>query len=272
MWGAIIAAGAAIIGALISAGKDAEAAAIRQSIADKYRDLPLPQLDKAVSHRLPPEAAARYEKATQATKAQSDVLGRYQEILDEKGETADDRAAYLRMRNAAAGIASGAQSAVQRGMANRGLGGSGMAFALEQQGAQAAANRANEMGINEASDARARYMDALGKTGGLATSMRGQEQDAMRAQDAINMFNSRDDAATEAYNLALPQRGFDNSMTKLAGESNASAGVANDYNRAADATRQTAGGIGSAAITAGEAWDERESRRKKYKDSAGGDL
>lgn len=270
-YAAIIAAAVAVIGALISSGQDAQAAAIRQQIANKYKDLPLPVLDKLVAEKLPADAAARYTKATQSTQAQGDVLGKVMDEVNAKGETADDRAAYLRMAQEAGGIASAASSAAQRGMATRGLQGSGMEFAMKQAGAQAAANRANAMGTQAAADARGRYMQSLGMAGSMSGQMRAQELAAMQAQDQINMFNARQQTDVNLRNQQLPQQQFDNRMTQLAGESNAQNGVAAGYERGAQATRQTAGGVGQAAITAGAAYDQYGNPVKKqdYADSAG---
>jgi len=269
VYAAIIAAVAAVIGALIANGQENQAQALRQQTADKYKDLPLPVLDKVVAQKLPPDAAARWMAGTKATQTQGDVLDKYNEVINEKGETADDRAAYLRMQQAAGGIANATQGAVQRGMADRGLAGSGMSFALQQQGAQSAVNRANEMGIQAAADARGRYMDALGKAGGLASDIRGQDQNAMHAQDSINEFNARQQSDADFRNQQIPQQQFDNRMTKLAGEANANNGVASGYERGADTTRSAAAGVGNAALTAGNykpAKDELtgESTRTEY--------
>lgn len=257
---AAIAAAVGIIGALIGAGEDAKATAIRMQLAKEYGDLALPVLDKLVAQKLGPEMAARYTKATQATQAQSDVLGKTMEVVNEKGETADDRAAYLRMREKAGGISADAESGIQRDMARRGLQNSGMAFAMRNAGAQSAANAANRAGTMEAADARQRYMDALGMAGGMSSSMRSQDFAAMQAQDAINMFNARQQSDADFRNQQLPQQQFDNQMTKLAGKSNAQNAVASGYERGAQATRDTAGGVGQSIITAGAA----------YRQSAGG--
>ncbi len=273
IYAAVIAAAAALIGAAIASGDEAKARQIREDIAKKYTDLPLPVLDKVVAQKLPPEAANRYLESTKSTQAQSDVLGKFMETVNEKGETADDRAAYMRMQNAAGAISNGAQGAVERNMGNRGLAGSGMAFALQQQGAQSAVNRANQMGVQAAADARGRYMDALGQSGQMAGQMRGQELSSMRAQDEINMFNARQQSDADFRNQQLPQQDFDNRMAQLAGESNAKNGVANDYNRGADNTRQTAAGIGNAAISVGAAYDQYGNpipKKKGYQESAGG--
>ncbi len=269
---AAIAAAAALIGAAIASSDMAKADAIRADIAKKIGATQLPVLDRIVAQKLPPEAAARYMERTRATDAQDQVLGKFMESVNEKGETADDRAAYLRMQNTAGGIANSAQSATNREMANRGLAGSGMAFALKQQGAQNAVNRANQMGIEAASAARGRSMDALGQAGQMSGQMRGQELSAMRAQDDINMFNARQQTNADLHNQNIAQQNFDNEMSLKSAEANALNGVANSHERAAQATRETAGGIGSAAITAGAAVDQYGNpvkKKKDYRDSAG---
>ena len=207
MYAAIIAAAAAVIGALIASGQDAAAASERQKIADKYKDLPLPVLDRVVAEKLPPDAAARYTKATQSTQAQSSVLEKFMDSVNNRGETPEDRAAVLRMQQAAGGIASGAMSAVSRQMATRGLTGSGMDFAMKQGGAQAAANRANAMGIEAAAAANTRYMDALRGAGGVvsiqATASTTPVNDAASASRAVSPSTGRlpptvDQASNEA--------------------------------------------------------------------------
>lgn len=268
---AAIAAAAALIGAAIASGDMAKAAAIRADAAKKIGDAKLPQLDRMVAAKLPPDAAERYMKSTQSTQAQGDVLGKMMETVNEKGETASDRAAYLRMRQEAGGIANAANSAVERGMAQRGLAGSGVEFALKSRGAQDAANRANAAGVQEAADARNRYQQALQASGSMAGQMRGQELSALNAQDNINMFNARQQSATDAYNAGIPQQNFDNEMAKNAAEANAQNGVAAGYERSAGDAHQTAAGIGSAAITAGAAYDQYGNPVKKddYATSAG---
>jgi len=277
---AAIAAAAALIGAAIASGDQAKAQAIREDIAKKIGATKLPVLDRLVAQKLPPESLAAWMKITKAGQTQNDVLGKYNEVINEKGETADDRAAYLRMQQQAGGIANATQGAVQRGMADRGLAGSGMSFALQQQGAQSAVNRANEMGIQAAADARGRYMDALGQAGNLSTSMRGQEQNALHAQDSINEFNARQQSDADRHNAGISQQNFDNEMGRNAVEANAKNGVAAGYERSADDTRQTAGGIGSAVMTAGATYDQYGKSKqelvdpndpsKGYKQSAGG--
>ena len=270
----LIAAVVSMIGQLIASGQEAKAQELRTEIARRYVDLPLPVLDKLVAQKLPPDAADRYTKATQATRAQGDVLDKTMEMVNERGETAEDRAAYLRMQNQAGGIANSANGAVERGMANRGLAGSGMAFALKQQGAQSAVNRANSTGIQAAADARGRYREALGMASSMASGMRSQEFAGLQAQDQINEFNARQQADADRYNGQLPQQQFDNQMTKLAGVSNATNQVANGYDRGAQNTRATAGGAANSIVTAGGYESSAGSKKKKkgegYSNESGG--
>ncbi len=266
---AAIAAAAALISAAIAAGETAKAQSLRLAAAQKFGDQKLPVLDRLVAQKLPPESLAAWKKITQAQQTQGDVLGKMMDVVNEKGETADDRAAYLRMQNAAGGIANNTNSAVERNMAQRGMSNSGMSFALQQAGAQSAVNRANQMGIQEASDARHRYSEALAQAGGLSTNIRGQEQNSMKAQDEINMFNARQQSDADRYNASLPQQQFDNEMSVRTAEANANNGVAAGYERSAGAAQQTGAGIGAAALTAGAAYDQYGNPVKKKDDYSG---
>lgn len=267
IFAAAAAAIAALIGAAIASGDQDKANTLRQQLADQFKDIPLPTIDKVIAQKLPPEAADRYSKMTKASQAQGDVLDKYMQEVNQQGETADDRAAYLRMNNEAAGIANGAQGAVQRNMAVRGLGGSGLSFALQQQGAQSAINAANAGGIKEAADARNRYTDALGHAGTLAGQIRGQDLEGMKAADTINTFNARQQQDADTRNQQIPQQQFDNAMGKAGAVANAGNGVAAGYERSAGATRQTAGGVGQSIISAGAAYDQYGNPIKKPVDT-----
>ena len=265
---AAIAAAASLIGAAIAAGDEAKARAIREDLAARIGAVKLPVLDKLVAQKLGPEELQKYQRITKPMQAQSDVLGKWMEEVNAKGETADDRAAVLRMQQQANGIASGASAAVQRGMNARGMSGSGMDFALQQQGAQSAVNQANATGIEAAAAARGRYMEALRAAGGMSTQMRGQELETMGAQDAINMFNARAQSDADRYNASLAQQDFDNEMAKENAVSNAKNGVASSYERSADNTRSTAAGVGNAAATG--AGYKKKKDDDDYAASAGG--
>ncbi len=250
---AVVAAAAALIAAAIAANDNAKAAEIRQKAADRIGAINLPVLDKVVAQKLPPESLARYEKVTEAGAAESEVLGKYKTEVNAKGETDEDRAAYLRAQQMAEGVGASGRSAVLRQLAGRGLGNSGLSYALQNANAQSGANRASTAGVEEAGHARQRYMDVLGKYGNLASTMRGQELQKFRAEDDINMFNSRQQSDADRYNSQLAQQEYDNKMAKATAQSGAEAGVALGYERSAGAAQQTGAAVGSAAMTAGSA-------------------
>lgn len=249
--GALTGGVVSLITSLIAAGQEAEAARIRQQIADEYGNAALPNLDKMVAEQLPPEAAARYDKVTQATQSTSNALRGLQGLVDNGGEGAQERAGYLRAGMATSKAETGARSAALRALSARGLSGSPMEAAVLNQSGQEALDRGALMNANEASDAASRRTEALRALGSLGTSARGQEMQAMGAQDAISRFNAAQRQTAQQYNLGLNQQQFDNRMSILAGKSNALNGVANGYERGAQGARQTGAGLANAALTAG---------------------
>lgn len=256
MIAAAITAAVALIGALISAGQEAQAQAVRQGIADKFGAEALPHLDKAVAQELPASAVDRYMAGTQAKSSQADALRQLGDIVHSKGETVDDKAAYLRSEQATSSQEAGSRSALLRTLGARGLGGSGVEAAMLGQGGQQAIDRGAASNLEEASQARARMLSAVGQMGSLSSTVRGQDMDALKAQDAISMFNARARQDAAGANNAQAQQQFENAMGRDSAQANALNGVASGYDRAASATRQTAGGIGQAATTAGAAYDQ----------------
>ena len=249
--GALTGGVVSLITSLIAAGQEAEAARLRQQIADEYGAQALPSLDKAVAEQLPPEAASRYDRATAGTNATSSALRGLQGLVDNGGEGAQERAGYLRAGMATSKAETGARSAALRSLAARGLSGSPMEAAIVAQSGQEALDRGALANANEASDAASRRSDALRALGGLGGQMRGQELQGMGAQDAIARFNAAQRQTAQNYNLGLNQQQFDNRMALLAGKSNALNGVANGYERGAQGTRQMGAGAANAALTVG---------------------
>lgn len=252
----VAAAAISLIGSLIAAGQEDQAQKIRQGIADKFGAEVLPHFDKMVAQELPPNAADRYMAGSQAKSSQADALRQLGAVIDAKGETVDDKAAYLRSEQATAGQEAGSQSALLRQLGARGLGGSGIEAAMMNQGGQQAIDRGAAANLDEASQARSRMLSAVGQMGSLASTARGQDTDALKAQDAISMFNARARQDAVAGNNAQAQQGFENAMGRDSAQANALNGVAAGYDRAAAGTRQTAGGIGQSIATAGATYDQ----------------
>ncbi|MCX6951228.1 MAG: hypothetical protein NTV51_03450 [Verrucomicrobia bacterium] len=250
---AVAAAGAAVAGLISSAiasGDEAKARQLREDFAAKYGEMHVPKLDALVAETLPPDAARRYSAATQSGKSMLAAQLGLQEIVDEQGETPEDAAAYARSRMEAAGQEASGRGAIARSLNARGLSGSGIEAALMASNAQAATNRLNTSGLEQAADARARRMAALQQLGSMGAQGRGLELQSMGAADAINQFNARQRTDTNKYNQSLKQQEYDNEMAKLSAQGNAMNGVANSYERGAQNTRNTGAAVGNAFMSA----------------------
>lgn len=143
------------------------------------------------------------------------------DVVAQKGETDEDRAAYNRARQEAGSIDVGLRGAAEQQASARGALGSTAGYVGSLMGAQAATNRAAGMGLQQAADSRQRHLQALEGLGGMAQGVRGQDfgiaSQRAQAQDAINRFNVGQKYNTQMYNLGIPQQNFQNQMG-LAGQ------------------------------------------------------
>lgn len=183
---------------------------------------------------LPPEMKARLQEQTELAsirlnprykEMQGQALEGLSEAVSQRGMTDEDRAAYARARQQGASTDLALRGAAESQAAQRGLGASG-GYLAGLMGAQAGANRTSQEGMQAASDARQRYMQALNQLAGMATQVRGQDYNiaanAAQAQDAINRFNTSSLWNADMYNN---QQRFENQMRKLAGQMQAGQGV-----------------------------------------------
>ena len=263
IYAALIAAAASLIAAAVASGDEAKAREIRQGIADKLGAVALPDLEKAVAEQIPQSQSDRYGQSTNASKSQAEALRQLSETVNQKGETIDDKAAYLRSAQATSALESGAQSSLLRTLSARGLSGSGVESAMIGQSSQSSIDRGAQANLDEASQARSRMLAAVAQLGGLSTSARGQDLDALKAQDAISMFNARARQDAQNYNNGLNQQRYNNKLGLLSAQGNALNGVANDLNASGARTRQTGAGVANAAVDFGQAYDDGK-KKKDY--------
>lgn len=250
---ALVASTAAnLIGNAVAAGDEAKARKLREDFAAQYGDEMLPQLDRAVAQELPPELAARYDKATNATLGQQEALRALRKGVAEGGETAEDRAAYYRAAQETSRAASGAQAAVGRSLANRGLQGSGLDAALQQQAGQQAVDRNAMMQTEQAAEARRRYIAQLQALGLASGNIRGQDMERMARQDSLQQFNANQRTRAQDYNLGLNQQRFDNRLAMLDAKGRALNGVVAGYQQAANTSRRTGKAIGDGILGLGD--------------------
>jgi len=144
----------------------------------------------------------------QARQAQLDVLGEYQD-LSQTGLTAVDRAALTDIQNQIATQERGQREAILQNMAQRGLAGSGTELAANLLAGQSAAQRASQMGMDQASQAQQARLQALGNVARMGQGL--EETDFQRAvreaeaSDVINQFNTQNKISAQAQNLANKQ-------------------------------------------------------------------
>lgn len=159
--------------------------------------------------------------------AQMGALSSLQEIGDNKGLTATDRAKLQQMSDDVGTAERGSREAILANARARGIGGSGLELASLLQGQQGAAQRRSQEGLNIAAMAEQRALDALMQAGQLGGQVRGQDfSEAARvaeAQDAINRFNAANKQSVlnqniqarnqaQQYNLGERQRVSDSNV------------------------------------------------------------
>lgn len=136
--------------------------------------------------------------------AQMGALQRLQQY-SETPLTEQDKLALYDTRMQVAGDEQARQKSILQDMAQRGQAGSGNELAARLLSSQQATNRAARAGMNVASEAQQRALQAMTQAGGLAGNIRtqdyGQQADAARARDSINEFNARQRSAANLSNV-----------------------------------------------------------------------
>lgn len=259
MWEAIIAAAAALIGSLVSAGKEAEAQALREKMAAQYGPEILPHLDEAVAKTAGPSEFQNLTEDPRNKATQDEVSTQLADIYDTAGQTQADQAAYDVARRGVSQRAAGQAGNIAIESARRGVGNGGVSAALASQSGQDELEALAGLNAQIAASGRERGLQALTARGGLASQQRSQDWNARSgratAMDLMNRFNASQQQAVEMYNKGLPQQNFDNTMRLNSARDSATAGVAGGLEQQGANARQTAAGLSNAALSYGQAWD-----------------
>lgn len=247
----LIQGGVSAAGAGAAAGQNAEGRKILEAALARFRDIPLPQLEKMLAETVGSSAEGGVSADPQLAAAQRNVLAKIQQIEDKGGMTLEDQALLNRSMGAAARQESAGRAQIRNQMQARGVANSGADLAMQLQNQQGAAERANQSGLDVAAQAQRRAYDALLARGRMAGGMRdqdfGERSRAAQARDSLARFNAGAQERAQQYNLNLPQRGFENQMRLTgasAGMENSLAGMhANDARN----TQNMFAGFGAAA-------------------------
>lgn len=207
---------------VLSGGNNRKAANASQAAVDQLSSLQLPdivdmqlQLEQMVQQgQITPEEAQLYLQEQSAMnrvstdprfqQAQMDALSSLQEIGNEGGLTAMDRAQLNQIQTEQDTAARGAREAIIQNAAERGLSGSGLELMSQMQNQQDSATRASQRGFDVAAQAQQRALAALQGAGDLGGQMQqtqfNQQADIARANDAINQFNTQNRQAVSNLN------------------------------------------------------------------------
>ena len=232
--------------------------------------------------------------------AQMAALAGLQDVANNGGMSATDRARWNTMQSELNQNEQGQRGAIMQDMARRGQAGSGMELAAQLMNQQASAQRASQQGMDVKAQAEQRALEALMNSGNMAGSIRGQEfgekSAAAQAQDALNRFNvqtrqqvmggnvdRRNQAQAmnlsesqrvadtnvgmrnqqQMHNKGLLQTNYQNQMQRAAGMTGQMAGQANAAENAADRTAGMWAGIGQGVGQGVAAYGAYSNKKKK---------
>lgn len=268
--GAAVGAGigflAPIIGDLIgqalgSGDKERARQLMDQAVAQFGPDiLKAPEIAALTPH-LGPAAVSSVYADPQAVAAQRQALQDLQRAS--RPDNLEFRAATNDAEQFANQQAGAQQGAIQQQLQARGLGGSGVDFALRQQAGSNAANRSASQGFGAAVEGRRQALQSLKDYGSMAGQMRGQSfgEGVTRAgaTDEVARFN-------EAGRVAGAQQDFQNRLGLAGARAGVYGNAANVANGQAAQTQQQWGnygqGVGQAAGVLGEFVSGQGERKK----------
>jgi hypothetical protein len=145
----------------------------------------------------------------QFKQAQINALNKLQEI-GEGGFTLQDKANLERIKNELAAAERGQREAILQNAQARGVSGSGLELAQQMLAQQQASNRAAQQGLDVASMAQQRALQAILQGGQLGGQIRGQDFEEQArvaaAKDAIAQFNAQNQQQVNLANSAARQQ------------------------------------------------------------------
>ena len=194
------------VSSFMQAGNNADAQAAIEEAVNKYgpearalieQELGGPSaMAEVYGERLAPEAAAAQKRALQQLQQ-----------VSETGYTPEEEASLRRIQAETAATAASQRAATQEAFARRGISGGGAERVAAFQGAQAAANRAAQQGLDVAANAQRRAFQAMQQTGALGGNIRsqayGEAKDRALAEEQrrINRANAKLDVMNRSTEM-----------------------------------------------------------------------
>lgn len=137
--------------------------------------------------------------------AQLNALNNLQEISDNNGLTAIDKAKLSTIQNESNANLKGNVDAIQQNMATRGMSGGMSELVSKQIAAQQSANRTSQQGLDVAAMAQQRALQALMQgsdlAGQMSTQSFNQQAQVAQSNDAISKFNAMNQQEVRSNNV-----------------------------------------------------------------------
>ena len=166
--------GVALVRSIVAQGmNDADTADALRRAAAEYTPEALAQVDEYLKQPMAIASVRAETEAPEAVAAQRNALRQLQQV-SETGYTPEEEASLRRIQAETAATAASQRAATQEAFARRGISGGGAERVAAFQGAQAAANRAAQQGLDVAAAAQRRAFQAMQAQGNLGTNVRQQ--------------------------------------------------------------------------------------------------
>jgi hypothetical protein len=204
MWGALIAAGATLVGQLVAQGQYDQAQALREQVLEQIKEsgMSIPEFDALVAEQA--KAHGDVQADPHLRGAQLDALSQLQDLSSKGGMDEQAQAQLAQAEGRSNQFLRSNNQAILNNRAARGLGGSGDELAALLSGSEAASQQNSAGGIQAAANARQRALEALMNGAGLAGNVRGQDftldQANRAAADEMARFNAGLRQDTNKYN------------------------------------------------------------------------
>ena len=247
-----------IAGEIWAGADDAERERLMRLAADEYGNVSAPALEKLLAQEAGQSAMAGAPTDFGNKGSRNAAI---QALMNEGlsgGNSLEDKLAQSNAQRAAGqATRQGTQTALASA-AGRGQGGNAATLQAQLLGASTGADRAAQVGLQGASDARRNALMSLQQGGSMAGQAEESDAsaDARRREslDRMAQFNAGQRQRTNEFNSGLTQQNFNNQLTVSGRRAEADTMRADIYGQRAKRKRGVAGGIGQGLGEAATAW------------------
>lgn len=250
-----------LIGHLIANGERDQARKIYEENVKNMEAVDIPAFDQAIAQEVSKQQEVQADPTVR--EAQMGALTKMQSLAGQGGLDPQAMQSLQQARQSTDQQAHANQMGVQSSMQRRGMSGSGAELAGALQGSSAASNRGNAAGLDAASEARSRALQALSGSSQMAGQIRqgdfAQDNANRQAEFERQRFNSGLRTAAQQSNVAQRYARMNAQGKKAQGVNAAKSTLADEHKEGANRTERAWSGVGRGAnklaTSAGEGYD-----------------